>query len=373
MNFTEVALKRALAADSLEFPPVFNTNGVKRKRAVADADAEVAASPLKKRTKRSGAAPSGTVVTTPNVVATGSGEPIPDSILPLEIDKPAPMSTGDADQPSPTRKSQKSKRVTPGTDVKSRVATPLPQKSKKKKEKTKRPRAGETSAPRQDLVGREKPNPTGNVESSLFPEEVIVDQHASEDVPSGAPQTTLSPDHSCHQVGASPPRASLISTMSHGSGDQTPTALLPLRLSSPTDSHPIVDGQTCFVSNQQPSPVDFMLTDPFLGSMRGTENPDLDGVAREAISSLLRAGCLFAKLSQDSATTAEVEELRQRDEGYRHATLKAHGERDKLLTQVAAQMTKLNNLGIEMSYREADLSACESRTEELEDERDDLQ
>ncbi|XP_057443971.1 uncharacterized protein LOC130736142 [Lotus japonicus] len=197
------------------------------------------------------------------------------------------MSTGDADQPSPTRKSQKSKRVAPGTDEKSRVATPLPQKSKKKKKKKgKRPRAGETSAPRQGLVGGEKPNPTGDAGSSPFPEEVIADQHASEDVPSGAPQTTHSPDHSCHQAEASPPRASPVPTMSHGSGDQTPTASLPLRRSSPAASHPIVDGQTCFVSNQQPSPVDFMLTDPFLGSMRGTESPDLDGVEREAISSL---------------------------------------------------------------------------------------
>ncbi|XP_057435535.1 uncharacterized protein LOC130728181 [Lotus japonicus] len=116
-----------------------------------------------------------------------------------------------------------------------------------------------------------------------------------------------------------------------------------------------------------------MLTDPFFGSSKEAENPDLDGVAQEAISSLLRVGCLFAKFSKDSIPAAEVEELRQKAESYRFATLEAYGERDKLLTQVEAKVITLNNLVIEMCGREDDLSASEGRVEELEDEVDDMQ
>ncbi|XP_057432495.1 protein FAR-RED IMPAIRED RESPONSE 1-like [Lotus japonicus] len=194
----------------------------------------------------------------------------------------------------------------------------------------------------QGLVGEDESNAEGGVGSPPLPEETLIGQGAPESAASIAHQSVPSSDHVSQQVEESSPQASPVHPTSFSDEDQTPIASPPLRQSSPAVSHLNTDGKENPPSNQPPTLVDFMLSDPFFVNMKGAKNPDLD----------------------------EVEELRQKAESYRLATLEAYGERDKLLTQVAAQVTKLNNLGIEMHDRETDLSTCERR---VEDKVDDMQ
>ncbi|XP_057444360.1 uncharacterized protein LOC130736559 [Lotus japonicus] len=318
MNFTKLELERALAAKTFKFPPILNTDGNKRKRTAADADAGTTIPLPKKRARGStsikpasgsvaDAALSEVTGTIPNPVAPGSSDPTLEAVIPSGIDEPAPNPTNNTTPLSPTRKSQKSKRADPGADEETRAVVSSPKKLKKKKKKTKGNKTGETSIPRQDLVGEDKPNSKGESGPSSLPKEILTCQDAPVGAASDIPQSVLSPDQ---QTEANSPRVSPVHTVGRSDEDRAPVISPSPRPSSPTSGHPNAEGKESLSSNRPHSPIDFVLTDPFFGSLRGTENPDLDGAAAEAISSLLLAGCLFAKLSQDSASAAEVEELR---------------------------------------------------------------
>ncbi|XP_057444483.1 uncharacterized protein LOC130736703 [Lotus japonicus] len=320
----------------------------KRKRVVAESDAEAAVLPPKKVKRSSSIDPA------PGVA--GSDEASP-GVAPLPTtDDLVPGSNDDAVPPSPPKRSQKSKKVNPDPAGKSGVETSSPQKLKKKRKKGKKPPDGEAPAPH--LAGEETSKPLGGAESSPCPEGVSVGQQLPEDSPQVIP--------SSGQVGADPAGVSSarpVSPQDEGASPQASPVFCP---PSPETNRATTGDQTRSSSSQQPSTIDFMLSNAFLGNMRAAEIPDLDIAAQEALTHLLRAGCLFDQLSQDSASSAEVEKLQQEVEGYRAATQEAHNEWDKLQTQVVAQTRKLTDVGVDMNYHEEDLTACKERTDDLE-------
>ncbi|XP_057432370.1 uncharacterized protein LOC130725134 [Lotus japonicus] len=178
---------------------------------------------------------------------------------------------------------------------------------------------------------------------------------------------------------SAPENAAAASTLAQNEESSTQQGELGAPPTSPTcpTSPGKVEDQTSFPGGEKEGPprdrledpATFLISHPFFEKLREGETRGSKHLAQEALPSLLSAGCLLARTTQNSeSSAAEIDQLQMEVEELRTANQKAYEYRDKLVATLAAQETKMNKVGAELGRVRINVGNRELRIEELEGE-----
>lgn len=93
-----------------------------------------------------------------------------------------------------------------------------------------------------------------------------------------------------------------------------------------------------------PDAFSFLLSHPYLEKFREAPSQDPEDVAQEAVSNLLRAGCLFAQVAWQARPLSDIAELRQKVETLRTAKFRLDETCSKLNRQLASEADKTSKI-----------------------------
>ncbi|XP_057452376.1 uncharacterized protein LOC130744201 [Lotus japonicus] len=119
-------------------------------------------------------------------------------------------------------------------------------------------------------------------------------------------------------------------------------------------------------SSSSQDPFVFLLSHPYLEKLREASSQDPQDIAQEAVSNLLRAGCLFAQVTHRARPLARFVELRQEVEKLRSDNFLANDTCSKLSNQLAAEEGKVKKMQQKLKEARMAVLTANEKGEKLE-------
>ncbi|XP_057444309.1 uncharacterized protein LOC130736501 [Lotus japonicus] len=119
-------------------------------------------------------------------------------------------------------------------------------------------------------------------------------------------------------------------------------------------------------------PFSFLLSHPYLGKLREVPSQNPQDVAQEAVSNLLRVGCLFAQVAWQARPLSGAAELRQEVETLRAANLRFDETCSNLRRQLASEVEKTSKMQKKLAEAKLARAAANEKEEHLEAKIDEL-